>query len=235
MDSILKKYTINDLLSGDPTDQTEAAFFLVNEKLSREDVFKLLQSGNNELASYAVTQLDNVTTQEEALILTSCLKYEDSRITDPVSTMIKNLVISPKFRGLFIQDEVFEILIGYISASNPRVCRNIGEILFSAGCSRKTIKRIVRICFQELEKKNNFALYWSLFSLEQAVSSLDNINDTDILELLSEISSSREYQIRERAAFLVKIINTKLSNPVLSELHEKLKQDDNFYVRNIAK
>lgn len=235
MDSIVKNYTIDDLLSGDPTYQTEAAFFLVNKKILKDEIFKLLESGNREIASYAVTQLDKVETQKEALILTRCLKYEDSRITDPASTLIKNIVINPELRSLFFQQEILDILIGYISASNPRVCKNIAEILFFIGCTSETAKRIVRICFQELNGDNYFTLYWSLFSLERVISSLNNFNDTDILRLLKIISVSQEYQLRERAALLTNILIVKKSDPELDEIRKKFQNDDNFYVKNIAK
>ena len=92
-----------------------------------------------------------------------------------------------------------------------------------------------------IDTGNIFTVYWGLCAIENLLTTNDeNINSIEkiIIDLITKTSGSKEYHIREKTAFIIKILTKNLNNRYnnivgkIQELVEKLLNDENFYVRN---
>ena len=99
----------------------------------------------------------------------------------------------------------------------------------------KNILEFIEETFQEIDKfifrdkkyvinKQLFKLYWCLESLKLFVN---DIPDDLLLKILERASEEKEYTIREKVAQILVLTKNEIFRPLI----DKLKQDENYYVR----
>ncbi|OGI17005.1 MAG: hypothetical protein A2255_10065 [Candidatus Melainabacteria bacterium RIFOXYA2_FULL_32_9] len=226
----------NNPVFNDLVIKTESAYNLNNQDFDYEKLIEFLDSEN--LRHFALLNIEKVKNQEDAQKLLFCLTQNDSRVRELSSFLIKDLIIDLKYRHFFNYESSIDILVNSLKDSNPKVCKNVTLALQHLDNKLTSIKKIVKI----IKTNNQTTIYWYLHALENILL-LNNCDISSIIEnliqLISETSESREYQIREKTAFIVKTINQKgmykkssYIIDVLSKLTQKLLSDENFYVRN---
>lgn len=205
-----------------------------------EKLINLLNSDNIKEKHFAVLELEEIRSQNDAKILVSNLVGQDGKIREAVAFKVNELAQNPDYAEFFISEEIFDILIEGIMDINGNVCRQIvGSKLtesseFQKYLCNKLPERINKI-LDEIEKidqtskqyvisKRNFQLYWCLEALYNII---DNIEFKKIKNILLKTGDFHDYTIREKTAKIL----TKLDNCELNELKEKLKNDENYYVR----
>lgn len=224
---------IIDLCSDDIVKQTEAAFAFSKEEFSHKKVVEYLKSEESSLKHLALIKIQEIENQEEALILVKCLSDKDSRVRELASQFIKSI----ENLNLFLSEEIFKTFINSIGDSNPSVCRNIADIL--ATLVKKTdyplLKGVIDKINENIELNNVFPLYWSLYTLEKMVKNTKITEETLLLieEILKQTTLFKEYQIRERTAFIVKALLEENNHNPLFELVNLFKKDSVFYVRRV--
>ena len=204
--------------------RTETAYNLNCLRLDYSKLVELLTSDDKNLRCYA-------------LLILSFLNDKDSRIRDFASNLIKEHLINPETRYLFDNNTSRDIFIESVKDINPKVCKNITYALQHMDNKVVIIEKMIKI----IDTGNIFTVYWGLCAIENLLTTNDeNINSIEkiIIDLITKTSGSKEYHIREKTAFIIKILTKNLNNRYnnivgkIQELVEKLLNDENFYVRN---
>lgn len=209
------------------------------KKYSYDELMQLLASDKIIEKQFAILELSEIRTQKDAIFLTSNLIGQDGKIREAVAYKLNEFVQNPKFSHLFIDENIFEILLEGLMDINGNVCRKIGDKWlensdFQIFLAKKLPERIKSILakIERLEanekqykiSKRNFQLYWCLEALSQIIEIIDlkNIN-----EILLKTAKFEDYTIREKTAKIL----TKITDSEFDKLKEKLKNDENLYVR----
>jgi hypothetical protein len=215
--------------------KTEKAYGFYNQDLNYNKLIDMLNSDESDLQWFALLNIEKVQKPEDVELLLSCLKNDDSRIRELSSGLISNHIADPDYKHLFDNKNSLDILVNSITDVNPKVCRNIIFALQYINSEIILIEKIIKI----IKTDNDYTIYWGLCALEKVLANIpEKTNDVidKIIELICQTSKSKSFQIRERTAFIVKILNrSKISEKhfnTLNELINKLSNDPNFYVRN---
>lgn len=206
-------------------------------KYNYEELVNLLHSGNLKEKHFAVLELDKINSQDDAKILVSNLVGQDGKIREAVAFKINELSLNPDYMDFFTNEEIFDNLMQGITDINGNVCRQIvgSELIESSEFKNYLCKKLpekINKILKEIEKidsntkqyvvsKRNFQLYWCLEALYKII---DTIQFKKIKEILLKTGEFYDYTIREKTAKIL----TKIDN---SELKEKLRNDENYYVR----
>lgn len=237
-----KNFSKNDIRKGLSDDnltiKTDVAYCFNNENFDYIKLVELLNSDSIDLKRLALLNIERIKSSEDAQKLLLCLIDKDTRVREYSSFLIKEHLADYKYRHFFDSESSIDILVNSLKDTNPKVCRNVTLALQHTKNKLTTITKIVKI----IKTKNTFIIYWGLYALENILT----FNDVDIGSIvenityvISETSNYKEYQIREKAAFIIKTLNQKEiykkyinTDNVLSEIKFKLLNDENFYVRN---
>jgi hypothetical protein len=195
-----------------------------------------LTSQDKSLICYSLLNIEKIQNREDADIVIVCLNNPDSRIREFSSGLIVNNLIIPETRCFFDRIEYINILVESIKDINPKVCRNIMCALQRMSNKVEIIEKLIKI----IEEGNTFTVYWGLYAIENLLVLKDvnpDLVSEKIINLIKKTSESKEYQIRERTAFIVKVLHEKLVKRynVIEELEHLIKNlsnDENFYVRH---
>jgi hypothetical protein len=211
--------------------------FEPNLNSNYEDLINSLHSDDIKEKHFAVLELEEIRSQKDAKLLVSNLVGQDGKIREAVAFKINEFFNNPDYAKFFISEDIFEILFQGIMDINGNVCRHICALeceefdqYLSENLPSETDKILARI--SELEKdekqyvisKRNFQLYWCL---EALCNIINKVEFAAIKDILLATANFNAYTIREKTAKIV----TKLDNSELNELKEKLKNDENYYVR----
>lgn len=188
----------------------------------------------------ATLKLDEIRSKKDARILVSNLVGQDGKIREAVAFKVNELSQNTEYLVFFDDEEIFKTLFEGIMDINGNVCRQIvggkwfeHKTFIDYICAKlperisiilDEIKKIDLQSKQYVISKRNFQLYWSLEALCRVVESIDF---TMIKDILLKTGEFYDYTIREKTA---KILN-KIDNLELARLKEKLKSDENYYVR----
>lgn len=211
--------------------------FESDSKYNYDDLINLLSSENIKEKHFAVLELEEIRSEKDANLLVSNLVGQDGKIREAVAFKINEFFQNPDFAKFFINEENFAVLLQGIMDINGNVCRHVCAL----GCEEfnqylsKTLpeeinKILARISELETDEKQyviskrNFQLYWCLESLCNIIDIVEFAQIKDILFATADFS---DYTIREKTAKIV----AKLDIFELDELKEKLKNDENYYVR----
>lgn len=222
---------------------------MVNEifekKYTYQEIFENLRNENAQdfLKIFSVINIDKIEKQEDFIDLIDCLTNHSTPIRE--ITAIKLEELSQKQDYLFLNDfSKGKILKGIIDI-NPNVSRAVCSIIRNSqnlqSLMYKDIIKEIKTLTESIKDssfcdKNNkkshaknkkvFALYWYL----EALSFCENIeNNAEVLDIVKFALYFYDYTIREKGAkILVKIQNSP------SELLQKAKSDQNFYVKNLV-
>lgn len=202
-----------------------------------EGLINLLSSDDIKQKHFAVLELEEIRSCEDAKLLVSNLVGQDGKIREAVAFKINEFFKNPDFIEFFISEDNFAVLLQGIMDINGNVCRHICALdreEFNQYLSEKLPSEIDAILarINELEadekqyviSKRNFQLYWCLEALCNIINEVEFSQIKDILFVTAEFS---DYTIREKTAKIV----AKLDNFELVGLKTKLKEDENYYVR----
>lgn len=206
-----------------------------------EKLIEMLKNGNIPEKQIAAMKLNELRNKEDAEFLVSNLTGCDGKIREAVALKINNLLLQNRmFSKYFVQAEIFADASIDINANICRLIIDSVLILKEDNIfAEKYLAKIllfINEAFEELDKfifrdkkyvinKQLFKLYWALEALKMFSCELDK----EILyPILERASQEREYTIREKVAQMLKNKNDKDFALII----ERLKNDENYYVRN---
>lgn len=220
----------------------EQAYEMSKKHFSHIELIELLKNGNIPQKQIAALKLDKIESYNEAEILVANLTGCDGKIREAVALKINQLLIQNSHMAkYFTQAETFADASIDINANICRLVIDSAEILINdknfLNIYSNKIIGFIHETFDELDKfvfrdkkyvinKQLFKLYWCLEALKLFASDL---NGQELFTILKRASSEREYTIREKAAQILKLVETDK----YIELINKLKTDENYYVRQI--
>lgn len=213
---------------------------LAEQEFTHSDLIKMLNDGEIPEKQFAALNLDCVNDKAEGEALVNNLTGCDGKIREAVSLKINKLISkNPSVTEYFIYPEIF----AYASIDiNANICRMVIDSVTILKQNKtfsniylKKILEFIDEAFNEIDKfiykdkkyvinKQLFKLYWCLESLKLFVN---DISVENLLKILERASLETEYTIREKVAQILVLTD----NENFSVLAEKLKNDDNYYVR----
>lgn len=213
-------------------------FFEPDFKPDYEDLIGLLSCNDIKRKHFAVLELEEIRSCEDAKLLVSNLVGQDGKIREAVAFKLNEFFKNSDFKQFSINEDNFAVFLQGIMDINGNVCRHICALdceEFNEYLSKnlpaeieKILTRINEIEANEKQyviSKRNFQLYWCL---EALCNIIKKVEFAQIKDILFKTANFNDYTIREKTAKIV----AKLYDPELDELKEKLKNDENYYVRN---
>lgn len=220
---------------------SKLAYELSTKFFSNDEIFEVLKNGNDFEKQAVLINLEKINSQNEFDIFINNLTNQSGPIRENVSLKLAELDFNFQIDNNLILDALCDV--------NPNVCRNITDFLkkYNNEDLREKLVQRIKILIDDIfsyysatpqkfrenkekSKKNHiinkkiFHLYWCLEGLSIVI---DDKIDKNIEEILNITSNFYDYTIREKTAQIL----AKIKNPP-SELLQKLKNDDNFYVKN---
>lgn len=229
---------MNDTLDNSLEANFNTAMKMSAQEHSYDELIELLRSDKVVEKQIAVLKLEEIMSKEDAEILVSNLVGQDGKIREAVAFKINELIQNSEYYDYFQSEKNFETFLQGIMDINGNVCRQIVNLSvnneFMTYLTKKlpneiykileTIEKIDAQSRQYVISKRNFQLYWALEALYNIIESV-NINE--IFEIIFKTGDFKDYTIREKTAKIL----TKIDSAEFSELKEKLKNDENYYVR----
>lgn len=217
-----------------------AAMKMSSEKYDYNELISFLHSEKIVEKQIAILELNGIKSKKDAQSLVSNLVGQDGKIREAVAFKINELAQNPEYIGFFSDGKIFDILLQGIMDINGNVCRQIvggkwfTDKSFQEYLCDKLPESIIGL-LDEIEKidlkskqyvisKRNFQLYWCLEALYNVI---DIIDFEKIRSIIFKTCCFHDYTIREKTAKIV----AKIDNFELNELKEKLRNDENYYVR----
>ena len=211
--------------------------------LSHSELLNLIKIGSVVEKQTAILLLDSVNSSSEADLLISNLTGQDGKVREAVSFKIKEMLRNPDFSVFFNNPDYAQTLFDGALDINGNICRNtisamkyfknnqdFVDILIPKLVStiNSLLDKIKDFDIQDGKYKVNkeiFKLYWAL---EVMYEFIDFIPLSDIKYILQISSEVNDYTIREKTA---KILSNNFDDELLIHLKEKLRNDQNYYVR----
>ncbi len=220
-----------------------SAVALCEKEFSHDELILLLQNGTVIERQYGALNLDCVKTDAEAKILLSNLVGVDGKIREAVA--LKTFELTKSTPDLFLSKENFEIFSNATIDIDGNVCR----LAISSACNLKSNKEfslyyaqkmieIIDIALDEISKftfrdkkykinKQIFKIYWCL---EALIDFYPYVKEEKLQNILKKCSKLQEYTVREKCAKILCLCDL---NSDMQILFDKLKNDENYYVRNV--
>ncbi len=216
---------------------------LCEREFSHNELINMLKSGNIPEKQISALKLDSVYDDNEVNILLSNLTGCDGKIREAAALKINKILRTDVSKKELFSRYSAEPLGKATIDINANICRLVidSAVLlknynnFSKNYTEKVVlyaqealKELSKFIFRDKKyviNKQLFKLYWCL----EALNFFHNFVPDNILkEIIVECASQSEYTIREKIAQLI------LSVGKYDDILEKLKQDDNYYVRQKA-
>lgn len=210
----------------------------------QEKIIEYLQNGNIPEKQIAALNLQKLNSREEAQILVKNLTGCDGKIREAVALKISQLLVQNKdYIDYFIFPEIFADAtidingnicrlvidsVNILKVNNDFKTRYLAKILSFID---ETFVALDNFIFRDKKyviNKQLFKLYWCLETLKNF---RDDVEIEKMLKILERASMEQEYTIREKVAQI--LIN--MSSSEFIELQNKLKEDENYYVREVFK
>lgn len=225
--------------------EIEKATLLCNKEYSHSEIIDVIKTENDFEKQICILKLESLNSQEEADLLIFQLTGHHGLIREATSTKIGEFVNNKNYKKYFLNKKALDSILKAINDINPNICRTICStlpVLFQDNIPEKTffLKNLyIRFneIFAELEllKRSNwytkklFNLYWCL----EALAMIEAPIDENFEKIIEESSKIKDYTIREKAALVL----TKIVSPSnkIKEIKQRLKNDDNFYVKRYSK
>ena len=221
----------------------EEALKLSQGDFTHEELLEFLKSGNIPQKQIAALKIEYLQDANDALYLVSNLTGCDGKIREAVALKINQLLHKERqYLLYFTQAEIFANASIDINANICRLVIDSAELLVKEDKFRevysKKILSFIREAFEALDNfifrdkkyvinKQLFKLYWSLEAMKLFVETLD---EELLYGIYTRAMQEKEYTIREKVAQLILLTP---QNEKMSALKEQLKQDENYYVRNV--
>jgi len=167
----------------------------------------------------------------------------DGKVRQAVAFKLLQLIES--YNSFFCAERFYQTFVNAITDIDSNVCRLvIDSIRFlkddEGFCKYLVVEldKIISISFEELSKlsfrtkkytsnKQYFKIYWAL---ETLLNFYEFLNIENLKDILRKCYVLPEYTIREKCAAILK---NDFGDAELSEIREILKNDENYYVRNV--
>ncbi len=226
----------------------EKAANVVQKSYKKEEIAAILKSDDELEKPIAIMSIEKIEDKTTADLLIDNLIGCDGRIREASAVKISEFLQNSETCIYFLDEKSIEIILDGIMDINPNVgrslidgikeCKQLQTLLQPHLINKiekiiTKLKEISESPFKEnrLNNRKNhaknkimFNLYWAL----EALYFTDLGNDSDkLFDILSFTSLIFDYTIREKAAKIL----SKMKNPPSVLLH-KLKNDENFYVKN---
>lgn len=222
----------------------EKAALLCEKEYSHDEIIDIMKTENDFEKQICILKLQTLNSQEEAELLVFQLTGHHGLIREATAIKINEFIQNPKYSHLFLTNYILDSLLKGVNDVNPNICRlicSILPILFENNDKEKeyfeqALYKKFFVIFDELEKlkrstwytKKLFNLYWSL----EATAAINPAINKDLETILKQSASIRDYTIREKTAMVLSVL--KDNSTVLDEIKEKLKNDENFYVKRYS-
>ena len=217
------------------------------KEFSHKELVGMLESGNIPQKQIAALRLDYIENQQEANLLLNNLIGCDGKIREAVALRINRFLFEkPSSANYFATESAAQIFANATIDINANICRLVVEsvsvltqnVVFANVYLDKILK-FINETFSELDKfifrdkkyvinKQLFKLYWCLEALKLFVNKVDK---GTLTKILTRTADEREYTIREKAAQIISV----MGDDEFAPLRDKLKNDENYYVRNVFK
>lgn len=217
-----------------------AAMNLTSKTHDYQELLKMLSSEKIVEKQIAALEIPEIKSKNDAIILASNLTGQDGKVREAVAFKLNELSQNPEYLEHFLENDIFDILLDGVMDINGNVCRMVitskffENIDFCNFMCEHLPERIMKIindikdldltAKQYVVSKRNFQLYWAL---EAFYNIIDVVDFGKIEDILGFCADFYDYTIREKTAKIV----SKLDNPQVQEMKEKLINDENFYVR----
>lgn len=215
-----------------------AAMNLSSHEHTYDELIDLLSSDIILEKQLAALELTEIKSKKDAKVLVSNLIGQDGKVREAVAFKINELALNNSYTPFFIDPETFNVFLQGIMDINGNVCRQIVDLTIikefqeylcealpkSISQILENIKKLEADEKQYVISKRNFQLYWALEALCNIIDVVDIAKVSNLLLLTGEFS---DYTIREKAAKIL----SKIGSTELNKLREKLKNDENYYVR----
>ncbi len=225
----------------------DCALDIASKHYTKSEILDILNNDNDLEKPLAIVSLE-VQSKEDAGLLIKHLTGCDGRIREVSALKISEFLTCEETSKYFFDENSVKTILNGIMDINPNVgraliegikeCKQMQTLLFPHLIERieeiiNKLKEIAALPFKENKLNNRknhaknkimFNLYWAL----EALCCTDFDNNTHALyDILSFTSVCFDYTIREKSAKII----AKMKNPPADLLH-KLKNDENFYVKN---
>ncbi len=217
------------------------AYNLCTGDFSHEELFAFLKNGNMPEKQFAALEISSVNNQSEADILMDNLTGCDGKIREAVAFKISELIQLNKNFFYYYPDIFADATIDI----NANICRTIIECLNylkdDLDFAKTYTDKILMFIDDALEtldsfnfrdkkytiNKQLFKLYWCLEGINVF---FEKLNENNLIESLTRCAEIEEYTIREKVALVLK---HEVKTEQLINLKKRLKNDTNYYVKNI--
>ena len=211
---------------------------------THEELISFLSTDDVVLKQIALLNINKINSVHEAQLILNTLINHPSEIREYCSFLI-NKLMKTNYKKFFQNRDFLDTFEIAIYDVNPKVCRNILEILPFWTYKEELFERVLNNCFELIEvlqeknkdknhryTKNSFHLYWNLYSIGILLNAVEYEKYSEkIIKLLALVSEFSEYTLREKGAFVAKQLYSLLKNDNIYNIVQKYKNDENFYVR----
>lgn len=218
------------------------ALNLLDKEFSHQELISFLENGSVIERQFASLNLKKVQNKEEAHLLLNNLVGVDGKIRE--ATALKVNELTSETPELFFDERNFELFLNATIDIDSNVCRlailsalNLKQFKEFSNFYTNGVIEVINSALDEISKftfrdkkykinKQIFKIYWCL----EALIYFSDFADKKLLEnILTKCSELPEYTVREKCAKI--LCKTNFDN--LNDLKNRLKADENYYVRNI--
>lgn len=227
----------------------QLAYELAKKDYDYEEIMINLVGTDNIKKHISIINLKSIRNERDAKILVSNMINEEGIIRESVANKVSELIKDNRYKEYFQSEEIIEVIIKAINDMNPNVSRIVSGFLDKFEGQGIILNRLIEKGLKvskDLEeyKKNDrkeksykknkkqFELYWSLEGI--ANLRIGDIGE-DLKELLRYGSLYEDYTIREKVAKIITKIEEERRDKDIKEIENKLRQDNNFYVKRYIK
>jgi hypothetical protein len=218
-------------------ENTEAACSLCEKEFSHDEVVEIIKSENNIQKQICILKLDGVFSQAEADLLVCNLTNHIGIVREAAAVKFNELM-QGEGRSFFRTDAILDTILDALVDINPNICRLVIEVLPYISNKKdffeRLYKRVVSLIDDAVSmnirnrgyeySRKVFKIFWYM----EAVASLNYFENKKALkDIISRTYTFKDYTIREKTAKLLSLMNDAL----FSEIIDKLKNDENFFVR----
>lgn len=227
-----------EILNKKNKENFEQILNIYENEYSHEDLINFLKLGSIAEKQAAALKLDSINSQYDADIFMENLTGCDGKIREAVSFKLPEFVIkNPELFVKYVQkflDAIIDI--------NGNICRNTINAIkymkniseFSQNFCCELLKKAAPLAvkaknfdIQDGKYKVNkeiFKLYWYLEAIYEFA---ETISQEQLFYILEQTIEVADYTIREKTAKIL----SKFQNELFDSLKQKLKKDENYYVR----
>lgn len=213
----------------------------------KNELLLYLDGSDEILMQIALLNINDINSQTEAEKITEKLTEHSSETREYCAFLINRLMKNTSYRSFFSGAYILEKFSKAVSDVNPKVCRKIIEILPYYSDINKLFPLLIdnaNLYINNLQEKNknknyqyntlSFRLYWTIFALACSINeNFLNQYETKLIKLVEDILEFKEYTLREKATLMAQKINSVKHFDKISNILDKCKDDENFFVKDI--